>query len=120
MFKLFIQTALINLPIAIPCCMLCFLVARWSLRQENRIVRVVIRVGFLLCLAILTAGMIYGALRFSGTIMFATDNGISYNWFDTSWRDDGFNYIYGCGTVFVGFVTAFLFETRNVKNRTNH
>lgn len=117
MFKLFMQTALINLPIAIPCCMLCFLVARWSLWQENRIVRVVIRVGFLLCLAILTAGMIYGALRFSGTIMFATDNGISYNWFDASWRDDGFNYIYGCGTVFVGFVTAFLFEIRNAKKQ---
>ena len=82
---------------------------------ENRIVRIVVRAGFLLCLAMLTAGIIYGVLRFSGTVMFAADNYISYNWFDTSWRDDGFKYIYGCGTVFMGFVTAFLLETRNVK-----
>lgn len=115
MFKLFICTALIYLPIAIPCGMLCFFVVRRSLQQENRIVRIVVRAGFLLCLAMLTAGIIYGVLRFSGTVMFAADNYISYNWFDTSWRDDGFKYIYGCGTVFMGFVTAFLLETRNVK-----
>ena len=27
----------------------------------------------------------------------------------------GFKYIYGCGTVFVGLVTAFLLETRKAK-----
>jgi len=46
--------------------------------------------------------------------MFADDNCISYHWFGASWRDDGFNCIYGFGTVFVGLVTALLFEARDV------
>lgn len=117
MLKLFIGTALLYLPIAIPCCILCFGVVRRSLQQKDRIVRIVARAGFLLCLAVLTAGMIYGALRFSGAIMFATDNQISHNWFSASWRDDGFKYLYGCGTVFAGFVTAFLLERRNAKKQ---
>ena len=118
MFKLFICTALLYLPAALPCWMLCFFVVRRCLHQENRIVRAVVRAVFLLCLAILTVGMIYGALRFSGTIMFASDNCISYNWFDASWRDDGFKYIYGCGTAFAGFLAAFLLEQGNLKKQS--
>ena len=117
MFKLFIGRALMCLPFAMLCWMLCFFLAWRSLQQKNRIVQVVVRMGFLLCFAILTTGMVYGVLRFSGTIMFTTDNGISYNWFDASWRDDGFKYIYGCGTVLAGFVTAILFEAKNVKKQ---
>lgn len=93
MLKGIIITALIYLPIALPYGMLCFFAARWSLRRKNRLIRFITRTGSLLCLTILTAGIIYGILRFSGTIMFADDNTISYNWFDASWRDDGFGYV---------------------------
>ena len=116
MLKLFVCTALMYLPIALPCGILCFVVARWSLQRKNRIVKLVARTIVLFCLMTLSAGMIYGILRFSGTIMFSSDNTISYNWFDASWRDEGFDYIYKCGTAFIGIVTAVISVKRNTKS----
>lgn len=115
MLKLLICTALMYLPIALPCGILCFFVARWCLQRKNRIAGSIVRTGLPLCLIILAVGIIYGALRFSGTILFADDNTISYNWFDSSWRDDGFGYIYRCAVAFIGIGAAVLFEKRSKK-----
>ena len=115
MLKLLICTALMYLPIALPCGMLCFFVARWCLQRKNQITVSIVRTGLLLCFIILTVGIIYGTLRFSGTIMFADDNTISYNWFNSSWRDDGFGYIYKCGVAFIGIGAAVLLEKRSNK-----
>ena len=115
MLELLMGTALLYFPIALPCGMLCFLIVRRSLQGKHRFVRFIVRAGLFLCLTILIAGIIYGALRFSGTILFTDDNTVSYNWFGASWRDDGFKYIYTCGIAFIGIVTAFLFEKRSWK-----
>jgi hypothetical protein len=45
--------------------------------------------------------------------MFARDNTGSYNWFDASWRDNGFNYIYRCGIAFIGIIAAVMSVKRN-------
>lgn len=115
MLKLVVCTALMYLPIALPCGILCYIVARWSLQRKNKIVKLVVRAVGLFCLMALGTGIIYGVLRFSGTIMFVSDNTISYNWFDASWRDDGFNYIYKCGTAFIGIIAAVLSVKRTTK-----
>ena len=115
MLELVVCTALMYLPIALPCGILCFVAARWSLQQKNKAVRLVVRPVGLFCLIALGMGIIYGVLRFSGTIMFVSDNTSSYNWFDASWRDDGFNYIYRCGTAFIGIIAAVISVKRDTK-----
>lgn len=112
MLKLVISTALLYLPLALLWGVLGFFAARWSLRRKNKVMRRIVKAGFLLCLAAMIAGVLYGILRFSGTIMFADDNTISYNWFDASWRDDGFEYIYKCGAVSVVIAAALLSERK--------
>ena len=116
MLKLVVCTALMYLPIALPCGIFCFVVAHWSLQQKNKVVRLVVKTVGLFCLIALGTGIIYGILRFSGTIMFSSDNTISYNWFDASWRDEGFDYIYKCGTAFIGIITAVLSVKRTAKS----
>ena len=112
MLKLVIDTALLYSPLALLWGALGFFAVRWSLRRKNKVVRRIVKAGLLLCLAALTAGVLYGILRFSGTIMFADDNTISYNWFDASWRDDGFEYVYKCGIAFVVIAAAVLSERK--------
>lgn len=66
------------------------------------------------------AGLTYGILRWNGVIMFPTDNGMSWNWFDGSWRDDGFEFIHPCSCALIGFALAVLTErnARKVKAST--
>lgn len=106
MLKLFVCTALIYLPIALLCGMLCFAASRWGLRRKNRAVRSVVKAGSLLCLAVLASGVMYGILRFSGIILFASDHAVSHHWFGASWRDEGFRCIYLCSIAFIGIVAA--------------
>ena len=116
MLKLFVCTALIYLPIALLCGMLCFAAARWGLRRKNRTVRSVVKAGSLLCLAVLASGVMYGILRFSGIILFASDHAVSHHWFGASWRDEGFRCIYLCSIAFIGIAAALWAENRRVSN----
>jgi hypothetical protein len=118
MFKLFIGTALLYLPLAVPCGMLCFIVTRWSLRRKNRIMRRILNTGILFSFMISAAGIVYGILRFSGILIFAKDNTVSYNWFDASYRDEGFKYIYSCGVLFLSLVIAGLSQRSSQSNKS--
>ena len=100
MLKEIFVTSLMGLPIALPLGMLTFAAARRCLKKGWRKLCVLV-------LGILAVGIGYGALRFGGVIVFPGDNGYSANWFDASYRDDGFRYIYGCGTFAAGIAAAF-------------
>ena len=115
MVKLVICTALVYLPIALPCGMLCFCVARWSLRRRRGDAHAWLKICVFAVLAILAAGMCYGALRFGGILRFAEDHEISYHWFGASWRDDGFRYLYGCGTGLAGLAAGAAFTKGKMK-----
>lgn len=108
MLKMIAGAVVFNLPFALPLGMLCFLFMRWCLQRRNKVVDAVVKIVFLLCMLALVGGMVYGTLRFGGVICFPDDNTGSQNWFDTSWRDDGFAYVYWCGVAALGFVVAFL------------
>jgi len=106
MFKLLIGAALFNLPLSIPLCLISFSVTRWGLRKANSKLQTLTRFVLLLCMSILTIGIVYGVLRFTGLILYVDDNTVSYNWFDASWRDDGFEYFYWCGMALLGILAA--------------
>ncbi|MGI6029924.1 MAG: hypothetical protein ACOX7F_00290 [Eubacteriales bacterium] len=115
MLQLFLSTALIDLPFAIPMGLLCFAVGRWGLRRCPAAPGLV-RGCFFLCFAALTAGMLYGMLRFHGVLLFPADNDFSYHWFGASWRDEGFQVLYGCGTALLGLAAAFLSERKRANS----
>ena len=106
MLKLFLVTALVLLPLSLPCGALCFAAARWGLRREDphlrRAVKICLRIG----LALLAGGMLYGLLRCSGALVFPYDDFSSVHFFDSSGGDEGFRYLYMCGTVFLGILAA--------------
>lgn len=116
MAQLFAVTAMVRLPMAVLCGILCFAAAQWSLQWKCKMIG---RACVLLCLAAMAAGIMYGVLRFSGIILFADDLERSTCWFGSSWRDDGFGYMYGCGPVFAG-ATAALFFRRREKYSAGH
>ena len=58
----------------------------------------------------LIIGILYGSLRFGGVITFPSDHTMSWNWFDASWRDDGFEFIHPCGCALIGIASAILAE----------
>ena len=97
MLKDLIVTVLLLLPLTLPCGLFFFVVARWSLQREGLIVQKMVRAGILCCSIMLIVGIVYGVLRFSGILVFATDTAVSYHWFFASYRDEGFKYMYGCG-----------------------
>lgn len=106
MLKLLMGAALFNLPMSIPLCLICFSVTRWGLQKSNSKLKTLTRFVLLLCMSVLTIGIVYGVLRFSGVILYSDDNTISYNWFDASWRDNGFDYFYWCGVALLGILMA--------------
>lgn len=103
---------LLGLPIAIPCGLACFAAAQWSFRLKSPAAQRVVRGGLWVCLAALAAGIVYGLLRFSGAVIFPEDNCFSCNWFNTSWRDEGFRYLYCCAVVLCGIGVAWRREKR--------
>lgn len=117
MLKLFVCTALIYLPIALLCGMLCFAAARWGLRRKSGTVRSLVKAGVLVCLTALAVGVIYGVLRFSGVLLFAGDHAVSHHWFDASWRDEGFRCIYLCSAAFLGIAAAHRAENGRIDTR---
>ena len=101
--------ALLGLPVAIPLGMVTYGLLRLLLKRGGRIVQV----ACALTLVVLATGMVYGFLRFSGMILFPDDNSWSVNWLNDSWRDDGFRYVYGCGTFVTAILVALHAEKKN-------
>ena len=79
--------------------MIGFGAVRWCLKRGWRAVG-------LLVLAVLGAGVVYGALRFTGALQFAGDTSGSFHFFDTSYGDEGFLHLYLCGALFAGTAAA--------------
>ena len=115
MLELCMIKVLLGLPIAIPCGLACFAAAQWSFRRKGTTARRAVRAGLCVCLAVLTAGIVYGILRFSGAVIFPGDNCLSLNWFNASWRDEGFRYLYCCAVALCGIGAAWRLEKRRVR-----
>ena len=97
--EIFLFTVLLVSLVLIPGTM-SYAVSRWCLKRGRRFICI-------LALALLGAGVVYGVLRFTGIILFAADNYMSYHFFDASFRDDGFPYIFFGGALFLGTAAAF-------------
>lgn len=110
MWKLFIVTLLIRLPLLLIAGGISFGITRWSLQRYD--FGKPLKLVLLLLLFALAAGILYGILRYCGIIIFANDQSGSWNWFDSSCRDDGFQYIVNCGSVFTGIVTAVILHCK--------
>ena len=106
MLKLFLVMALMFLPLSVPCGILCFAAARWVLQRKSPLLWQVVRVCLLIGLALLVAGMVYGLLRYCGVLVFPDDDPSSIHLFNSSGGDEGFQYLYMCGTVFLGILAA--------------
>ena len=112
MLKLFLVTAfIVYLPFSLIFGMVSFIFFKWLLKYRRH---AMIKLAMLLISVALISGILYGSLRFAGVIIFPSDNTISWTWFDTSWRDDGFGHIYPCGCVLIGLASAILVE-RNAR-----
>ena len=85
---------------------LCFAAARWGLQRKTLHFRRGVRVCLLIGLALLAAGMAYGLLRYCGVLVFPDDDPSSIHLFNSSGGDEGFQYLYMCGTVFLGILAA--------------
>ena len=118
MLKLFLVMALMFLPLSVPCGILCFAAARWGLQRKSPRLRRVVRVCLLIGLALLAAGMIYGLLRYCGVLVFPDDDFSSVHFFASSGGDEGFQYLYMCGTVFLGILAALRQERAAHPRRT--
>jgi hypothetical protein len=110
MVNAFFVTLLMHLPFVLIFGGLSYFIVHWCLRRQTFCN--IIRIALLLSLLLLVVGLIYGVLRFNGLIIFPEDNYNSYNWFDSSYRDNGFKYIYCCGSVIVGIVVAYILSKR--------
>ena len=75
-----------------------FLLFRWCLRQNHWFFRGLVSVAALACVL----GCGYGVLRLTGAIILPGDNTYSFNFFDTTWRDDGA----GLLLVYGGFIIS--------------
>lgn len=107
---LLILTLWIHLPLLLILAGISFGIARWILEWCG--FSKPFKLAFLLLLLALTAGMLYGILRYCGIILFANDNYGSWNWFDSSYRDDGFRYMERCGSVFTGIAAAVILHCK--------
>lgn len=97
-------TMLIYLPIALPIGLLGYGVSGWVWRQEKEPLRKLLRVLLVLGLIALSVSVVYGILRFSGTILKPEEidwMGSGSN-FDTRWQDNGFVHFYWCGVPLLG------------------
>ena len=80
--------------------MMRYAVSRWCLKRGWRFICI-------LALALLGAGVVCGVLRFTGIILFAGDDYMSYHFFGAGFRDDGFPNIFFGGALFLGTAAAF-------------
>ena len=110
MVKLLILTLWIHFPLLLILAGISFGMAQWIIGRHG--FGRPFKLAFLLLSLALTAGMLYGILRFCGIILFANDNSGSWNWFDSSYRDDGFRYLERCGSVFAGIVAAVILHCK--------
>ena len=110
LLKLFLGTAFVYLPFGLIFGMVSFIFFRWLLKFKHPVIAVIAKLAMLLSSFALIIGVLYGSLRFGGVIIYPSDNTISWNWFDASWRDDGFGHIYPCGCVLIGMASAVLAE----------
>ncbi|MDY3281597.1 hypothetical protein [Dysosmobacter sp.] len=110
MMKLLILTVWIHLPLLLILAGISFGIAQWILERYG--FGKPFKVAFLLLSLVLTAGMLYGILRYCGIILFPNDNSGSWNWFDSSYRDDGFRHIARCGSVFAGIAAAVILHCK--------
>lgn len=97
-------TALLYLPISLPVGLLGYGVSEWVWRQEREPLRRITRVLLALGLIALSVSIVYGVLRFSGTILKPEEidwMGSGCN-FDTCWQDNGFDHFYWCGVLLLG------------------
>ena len=99
---------IVRLPLTLLIGWVCFCYAKLLLMFKHPAIAVIAKLVLGLTSLAAIAGLTYGLLRWSGVIMFPTDNGISWNWFDGSWRDDGFNFIHPCSCVLIGIALAVL------------
>ena len=106
MLKLFFMTALANLPFGLFIGGICFLFFKVLLMFKHPVIATIAKLALGLASFAVIIGFLYGSLRFGGVITFPTDNTISWNFFDASWRDDGFGYIYICVSALTGFALA--------------
>lgn len=115
MLKLFLETALIrDLPGVLIIVTIFFLFFKGLLKYRDH---TIIKAAMLVISAAAVIGILYGSLRFAGVIAFPSDNTMSWNWFDASWRDDGYRFIYPCGCVLIGFASAILSERMEQNER---
>lgn len=109
MLKVFFVTALMQLPFGLILGGISFLVFKGLLKYRHYAIT---KLAMLLISCAAITGILYGSLRFSGVITFPTDNFVSWNWFDASYRDEGFDLIYPCCSMLIGIVSAILVERK--------
>ena len=99
-------SAISRFPIMMLCGIIPFLLIRGCLRCKYHTVQTIMMILSAVALLLSVAGMVYGVLRFSGSLLFSYDNTNSYNWFDATWRDDGFRWFCICIPAFAGIIAA--------------
>lgn len=114
MLKLFLFTVLLRLPVVLLIGGGMFFSFKLLLKCRHHAITILAML--LISFAAIT-GLLYGSLRFGGVITFPSDNTMSWNWFDASWRDDGFDFIYLCGSALIGIVSAILLEWKTRRSR---
>lgn len=110
---------LIYLPIALPLGLCGYGAARWGWRQEREPLRKLLRVLLVLGLIALGVSIVYGVLRFSGTVLKPEEldwMGSGRN-FDTRWQDDGFVHFYWCGVPLLGALIGIFREEKRSRAR---
>ena len=110
LYEFLVTAFIIRLPQALLIGGLCFLFAKVLLMFKHPVIAAIVKLALGLASFAAIAGLLYGVLRYGGVITFATDNTMSWNWFDASWRDDGFPFIYYCSFALIGIVLAILGE----------
>lgn len=108
MLKLFFMTALMQLPFGLFIGGASFLLSKGLLKFRHPAIAAITKLVILLASFAATIGLVYGLLRFNGVITFPTDNFVSWNWFDASYRDEGFALMYFCCSALIGISSAIL------------
>ena len=103
---------IVRLPLTLLIGWVCFCYAKLLLVFKHPAMAVIAKLAVGLASFAALVSLTSGILRWSGVIMFPTDNGISWNWFGASWRDDGFEYIHPCSCVLIGIALAVLVERK--------
>ena len=108
----FLFQTVMNLPAGLFLGGVCLLFSKGLLMFKHPVIAAIVKLALGLASFAAIAGLLYGLLRYGGAITFATDNTMSWNWFDASWRDDGFEFIHPCSCALIGIALAVLIERR--------